>query len=62
MGPRQNGLHFVYDIFKCIASNENDDYVWISPNIQLKFIPSGSFKNIIGSDDGLAPNRRQAII
>ena len=36
----------------------------ISINISLKFVPEGRINNIlhIGSDNGLAPTRRQAII
>ena len=41
--PRQNGRHFVEDIFKCIFVNEN---VWISLKISLKFIHKGSINNI----------------
>ena len=54
--PRQNGHHFVDDIFKCIFLNEN---IWISTNISLKFVPKGQIN--IGSDNGLVPNRGQAI-
>ena len=59
--PRQNGRHFPDDIFKWIFLNEN---VWISINIPLKFVPRGPINNIhtnIGSGNGLAPTRRQAI-
>ena len=38
---RQNGRHFP-DIFKSIFLNEN---VWISINIQLKFVPEGQVNN-----------------
>ena len=41
--PRQNGLHFPDDIFKCIFLNEN---VWISLKISLKFVPKGPINNI----------------
>ena len=49
------------DIFKCIFLNEN---IWISIRISVKFVPKGPINNIsiIGSDNGLAPTRRQAII
>ena len=59
--PRQNGSHFPDDIFKWIFLNEN---VWISINISLKFVPRGPINNNsnIGSGNGLAPTRRQAII
>ena len=40
--PRQNGRHFADDIFKCISLNEN---VWISIEISLKFVHSGSINN-----------------
>ena len=58
---RQNGRHFA-DIFKCIFFNEN---VLILIKISLKFIPKGPINNIpafIGSDNGMVPTRRQAII
>ena len=41
--PRQNGLHFGDDIFKCIFSNEN---VWILIKISQNFVPMGSVNNI----------------
>ena len=41
--PRQYGLHFPDDIFKCIFLNEN---VWISIKISLKFVPKGPINNI----------------
>ena len=46
--PEQNGRHFADDIFKCIFMNE-------------KFCISIDKKVSIGSGNGLAPNRRQAI-
>ena len=33
--PRQNGCHFLNDVFKCIFLNEN---VWISIKISLKLV------------------------
>ena len=58
--PRPNGRHFADAILKCIFLNEN---VWILIEISLKFVPKGSIDNIsTGSDNGLAPTRRQAII
>ena len=41
--------------------NEN---VWIPIKISLKFVPKGQINknSSIGSDNGLAPSRRQAII
>ena len=58
---RQNGCHFPDDVFKCIFLNEN---IWISLKISLKFIPKVRINNIpaFGSDNGLTPTRRQAII
>ena len=53
---RQIGRHLPDDIFKCIFVNEN---VWISINIWQACCWQYSS---IGSDNGLAPNRRQAII
>ena len=40
---RQNGRHFVDDIFKCIFLNEN---VWTSLKISLKFVPNIWINNI----------------
>ena len=52
---------FTDDIFKCILLNSN---VIILIEISQKFVPQGPIINIIiiGLDNGLAPNRRQAII
>ena len=41
--PRQNGLHFLDVIFKCIFLNEN---VWISITIALKFVSKGPINDI----------------
>ena len=41
--PRQNGLHFPDDIFKCIYLNEN---AWIAIKISLKFVPPVPINNI----------------
>ena len=60
--PRQNGRHFADDIFKCIFLNEN---FWLSNDISLNlclFRVCLINNVIIGSDNGLAPTRRQAII
>ena len=48
------------DIFKCIFLNENDR---ISIKSSLKFVPWSPIDNkpVIGSGNGLAPNRRPAI-
>ena len=55
----KNGRHFADDIFKCIFLNEN---FWIPIQIWLKLGPKGPINiSSIGSDDGLAPTRRQAI-
>ena len=55
--------HFADDIFKRIFFNED---VWISIKISLTFVARGPINNIsdfsIGSDNGLAPFRQQAII
>ena len=58
---RQNGPHFADNILKCIFLNEN---VWILIKISSKFAPKGLINNMpaIGSDNDLAPKRRQAII
>ena len=42
--PRQNGRHFPADIFKCIFLNEN--IIWISIKISLKFVPKYLINNI----------------
>ena len=55
---RQNVCHLANNIFKCPSLNEN---FWI--NISLKCSsPSNWQYVIIGSDNGLAQNRQQAII
>ena len=40
--PRPNRQHLAGDIFKCFFENEN---VWISIKISLKFVPKGSIYN-----------------
>ena len=57
----QNGLHFADDMFKRIFLNEN---IWILNKISLKYVPWGLIDNMgcIGSDNGLAASRLQAII
>ena len=59
--PRQNGRHFADDAFNRVFVNEN---VRISIELSLKFVPKGPIEKYpsIGSDNGLAPSRRQAII
>ena len=59
--PRRNEQHLADDIFKHIFFNEN---VWISIKISPKFVPKGPIKQYssIGSGNGLALFRRQAII
>ena len=56
---RQNGCYFADNIFKCIYLNEN---LCVLTRISLKFVPKGWYQTSIGSDNGLAPNRWQAII
>ena len=51
--PRQNGRHFADDIFRCIFVNE---MFCILIKISLKIVIKGPI------DNGLAPNKRQAII
>ena len=41
--PRQNGRHFVDNIYKHIFFNEN---IWISIKISLKFVSQGPINNI----------------
>ena len=51
---------FPYDIFQWIFLDEN---VRILIKMPLKFVPKGSIDySSIGSDNGLVPNKRQAII
>ena len=59
--PWTNGHHFANDIFKCIFVNEK---FCILIKISLTFVPKWSNwqSSSIGLDNGLAPNRRQAII
>ena len=59
--PWQNGCHFTDNILKCIFLNEkNCISIWIS----LKFVSKGPIddKPALVQINGLAPNRRQAII
>ena len=48
--------HFADDIFNCILLKEN---FWISTKTSLKFVHMGLISNNIGSNNGLAPNRRK---
>ena len=58
--PRQNGRQFPDNILKCTFLNEN---VWILIKTLLHFSPKGQINKIaVGSDNGLAPARWQAII
>ena len=41
--PRQNGRHFIDNIFNCIFWNES---IWILIKISLKFVPKGPISNI----------------
>ena len=54
--PRQNGNHFVNDIFTCISLNEYWDFT------EVCFQGSNQQYSSIGSDNGLVPTRWQAII
>ena len=58
--PTQNGCHYADDTFKCIFLNENFKFKWNFINICSLW--SNWQYGSIGSDNGLAPNRRQAII
>ena len=59
--PRQDGRYFADDIFECIFLNEN---FCTLIKISLKSVRKRQIDNnpVLGSDNGLAPNRRQAII
>ena len=59
--PGQNGCHFAEDSFKRIFMNAN---FFISIWISVKYVPQGSKWQwvSIGSGNGLALNRQQAII
>ena len=58
--PRQNGHQFPHDIFKCIFLNETVEILFtISHSFVLKGLVNNLFN--IGSDNGLAPGRRQVI-
>ena len=52
--PRQNGLRFTYDNFKCIFFNEN---VIIAIKISLKFLSKGPIHNISALDQIMAWQR-----
>ena len=58
---RQNRHHFADNIFQCVFLNEN---CCILIELSLKFVTKCSIHKIcsIGSDNGMAPIRRQAII
>ena len=57
--PGQNGRHFTDNIFRYNSMNEK---FCILIKISLKFCPKGPIDNSIGLDNGLTPNKRQAII
>ena len=59
--PEQNGRHFADDIFECFFVNEK---FLVLIKISLKFVPKVPIKSnpAFGLDNGLAPNRRHAII
>ena len=52
---------FADSIFRCISINEK---FCVLIEISLKFVPNGPINNnpAFGLDNGLLPNRRQAII
>ena len=52
-------MSFSDDIFRSIFVNEK---FWFFIRISLKFVPKRPIDNSIGLDNGLTPNRRQAII
>ena len=61
LGLRENGCHITNDIFRCISLNENFQ-IWKKK--KFTEICSLGFDwqyGSIGSDNGLAPNRRLAI-
>ena len=43
LNPRNNGLHFADDVFKCISLNEN---AYMSIKNSLEFVPRGPINNI----------------
>ena len=49
--PRQNGRHFANDTFNRFIQNEN---VWISIKISLKFVPKAPINNIPSLDQIMA--------
>ena len=59
--PGQNGCHFADNIFRCIFINKK---FCILIKISLSFVPKGPNWQYtsIGLDNGIAPNRQQAII
>ena len=48
---RRNVCHFADNIFKCIFLRE---YIWISINISLRFVPKGEINNILTLDQIMA--------
>ena len=54
-----NKRYFAHGIFRCIFVNEK---FCILIRISLEFVPKDPIKRGIGLDNGLVPNRRQAII
>ena len=59
--PGQNGRHFANDIFKCIFVNEF--FFYFDKNFTDVCSQGSNWQSSsIGLDNGLAPNRRQAII
>ena len=76
LGPRENGRHSADDIFKCILLNENvwitikNSLKFVSKRpiinipalVQIMTWRRQGDKPLSGSDNDLAPSRRQAII
>ena len=59
---RQNSRSFPDDIFWCVLLNEN---AWIWIKISLNFVHKGLINitpALVGSDNGLAPNRKTIIL
>ena len=59
--PGKNGRRVANNIFRCIFVNE---IICILIDISLKFVPKGPIWWLpsIGLDNGLVPNKRQAIM
>ena len=55
LGPRQTGCHFADDILD--ANESHHILIQIALNV-VRNAPS-DYKSVVGSDDGLSPNRRR---